>query len=1160
MIGRLMVARRFAPLFWCQFFGAFGDNFVKNVLVILILFRLGGEGSGMLVTLAGGVFIAPFFFLSGLGGQWADRFDKALIARRLKLVEIGFAVIAAAGFWLASVPLLFVALFLYGANSALFGPIKYGILPDHLRREDLPAANALIEGATFLAILLGTIAGGIAAAKGDPVAVAALLVAVALACWLASLLIPPTGEKAPDLAVDANIARSTATLLRDLKAEPALWRGAMVVSWFWVVGAIALSLMPTLVKDTIGGTEEVVTAFLAIFALAIGAGSMLASFLSAGRIVLLMVPIGAVLMGLFSLDLFLATREAVQALPAVGPAAFFGRSPGLRVAVDLGGLAVAGGLFIVPIFAAVQAWAPEERRARVIAGVNVMNAAWMVLGSLVVAGLQAAAFRTPTLFALLGLANLVAAVLVWRALPINGFRDLLVMLFRLFHRVEVVGAENLAKVTPGSVVVANHVSFLDGPLVLSLLDTPPVFALDDTIARRWWLKPFLKTIRALPLDPTKPLATRTLINTARAGETIVVFPEGRITVTGSLMKVYDGAGLVADKAGGLVVPVRIEGLEASSFSRLDGRQVRKSWFPKVKVTVLEPVPLRLDPALTGRKRRHAAGQALYGIMSDLIYRTTPMERTIVEAVLAAAGREGWKRIALTDPVTGSLTYKRLMLGAAVLGRKLMPLAAEGEAVGVMLPNANGAAVTLLGLMSAGRIPAMINFTAGAANILASAQAAKLTTIVTSRAFVEKARLGPLVETLSRSLAIVYLEDVRAKVGLVAKLRGLASYKRPLVRRRPSDPAAILFTSGSEGVPKGVVLSHVNMLANASQAAARIDFGRTDKVFNVLPVFHSFGLTVGLILPLTAGVEVYLYPSPLHYRLVPELVYGTNATFLFGTDTFLTGYGRAAHPYDLRSVRYVLAGAEAVKDETRRLWMEKFGLRILEGYGVTETAPALALNTPMHNRFGTVGRLLPGMEARLEPIPGIAEGGRLHVRGPNVMLGYLKADRPGELQPPVGPDGEEGWHDTGDIVTIDADGFIAIKGRAKRFAKVGGEMISLAAVETLAARLWPEAVSAVAAIPDQRKGERLILVTTQPGARRADLQAFAREAGASELMVPAEVHVVPAVPLLGSGKLDFAGVTRLVREITGQPAPAEIPAPSARKDKPAKASRSRRKEG
>jgi acyl-[acyl-carrier-protein]-phospholipid O-acyltransferase/long-chain-fatty-acid--[acyl-carrier-protein] ligase len=315
-----------------------------------------------------------------------------------------------------------------------------------------------------------------------------------------------------------------------------------------------------------------------------------------------------------------------------------------------------------------------------------------------------------------------------------------------------------------------------------------------------------------------------------------------------------------------------------------------------------------------------------------------------------------------------------------------------------------------------------------------------------------------------------------------------------------------------------------MLANAAQAAARIDFGRQDKVFNVLPVFHSFGLTVGLILPLVSGVRIYLYPSPLHYRTVPELIYSVNATILFGTDTFLNGYARAAHAYDFRSLRYILAGAEPVKEATRRLYLEKFGLRILEGYGVTETAPALALNTPMFNKFGSVGRLLPGMQARLEPVPGVDDGGRLFVKGPNVMLGYLRAENPGVLESPP-----EGWHDTGDIVSIDKQGFITIKGRAKRFAKIGGEMISLAAVETLAGELWPDALSAVASVPDARKGERLVMLTQQKDATRSEFQAFARSRGASELMVPAEVVFMEKLPLLGTGKVDTMTVAQIVRE-------------------------------
>jgi acyl-[acyl-carrier-protein]-phospholipid O-acyltransferase/long-chain-fatty-acid--[acyl-carrier-protein] ligase len=454
----------------------------------------------------------------------------------------------------------------------------------------------------------------------------------------------------------------------------------------------------------------------------------------------------------------------------------------------------------------------------------------------------------------------------------------------------------------------------------------------------------------------------------------------------------------------------------------------------------------------------------------------------------------------------------------------MRYAPEGRAVGLMLPNANGAVVTFFGLMSAGRVPAMINFTAGATNILAACKAAQVTTILTSRVFVEKGRLENMVAAVSKEITIVYLEDIRPTITLIDKIRGFMRAGTALVPRKPDDWAAILFTSGSEGTPKGVVLSHRNMLANAAQARARIDFGREDKVFNVLPVFHSFGLTVGMVLPLVCGVRLYLYPSPLHYRTVPELIYGVNATIMFGTDTFLAGYARSAHPYDFRSLRYILAGAEPVKESTRRVYLEKFGLRILEGYGVTETAPALALNTPMFNKFGAVGRILPGMEARLDKVEGVAEGGRLVVRGPNVMLGYLKTDRPGVLERPP-----EGWHDTGDIVTIDGQGFITIKGRAKRFAKVGGEMISLAAVEALAGDLWPQQPSAVVAVPDLRKGERLILATEKKDATRAEFMTFAKQQHAADLMIPSEIMIFDKLPMLGSGKVDVISLAKLVEE-------------------------------
>ncbi|MGE5367690.1 MAG: acyl-[ACP]--phospholipid O-acyltransferase [Betaproteobacteria bacterium] len=1119
----LMTTRRFAPLFWCQFCAAFGDNFLKTALVFVILYEVSGANSAVLITIAGATLIAPFFLLSGLGGELADRYDKAFVAQRIKLTEIGAAIVAVAGFAFHSLTLLFLAVFMFGTLASLFGPIKYGILPDLLQRRELPSGNALIEGGTFLAILLGTIVAGIAAnGNSNPIHFAWLMIFTALASWLASLLIPKSGEGAPDLAINRNVLVSTGSLIKQIRADPRLWWGAIVASWFWLVGALVLSLLPPLVSFTIGGSEEVVTLFLTIFSVAVAIGSGLAAWLAAGRIVLLPTLVAAVLLGLFALDLGWTASAIVPAASPLSLGGFFASRYSLHIAIDLAGLAIAGGLFIVPVFTAVQVWAGADRRARVVAAVNVLNAAFMVTGAIILAVLQKFGYGTPVLFGLIGAANIAVAVAIGLTMPASWLHDFLSILFRAFFRLEVTGLDNIDKAGHNAIIALNHVSFLDPPLAFSILPKRPVFAIDVAMSRNWWIQPFLRFARTMALDPLKPFSLRAIINAVRAGDMLVIFPEGRITVTGSLMKVYDGAAMIADKSDAMVVPVRIEGPETTIFSRLKNSQVRRRMFPKIKVTILEPVQLKLDPELKGRKRRQAAGSALYTIMSDLIFRTTPTDRTIVRALIDAANHHGPGWVAIEDPVRGQMTYRRLLQAVAILGRKLMPYALEGHALGVMLPTSNAAVVTLFAMMSAGRAPALINFTAGAANVLAACRAAQVDTVVTSREFVEKGRLTNLVAQIEAEIRIVYLEDIRQTIGVVDKLRGFFTWKKPLVARKLDDWAAILFTSGSEGSPKGVVLSHRNMLANVAQAAARIDFGREDKLFNVLPIFHSFGLTAGTVLPLVSGVPTYLYPSPLHYRTVPELVYWTCATALFGTDTFLNGYARVANPYDFRSLRYVLAGAEPVKEATRQIYLEKFGLRILEGYGVTECSPVMALNTPMFNKFGTVGRLLPGMEAKLEKVEGVEEGGRLYVKGPNVMLGYLRAEKPGVLEVPP-----EGWHDTGDIVTIDDQGFIAIKGRAKRFAKVGGEMVSLAAVELLAAELWPNSVTAVSSIPDPRKGERLIMVTNKYGATRSEFMAYARSQHASELMLPAEVVVLDKMPMLGSGKVDQLAIDKFV---------------------------------
>jgi len=414
----LMLSRRFAPLFWCQFFAAFNDNFLKTALVFLILFRSGAADAEALITLASAIFIAPYFFLSALGGELADRHDKARVAQWLKFFEIFVAALAVLGFALQSVPILFGALAGFGVIAALFGPIKYGILPDHLRRAELPAGNALVEAATFIAILTGTIVGGLATRGGGDVAgFAALVLGFAIACWLASLLIPPTGEGAPQLKVSVNIAASTAAMIRHLRADARLWWGAMVTSWFWLVGIVVLSLLPPLIKTLIGGNEDTVTTYLALFSIAVGAGSGLAAAIAHGRIVLNTTLAGAVLLGVFALDLGIATYGAGAALSPQAPGVVFSSALGIRVAMDLVGLAIAGGLFIVPVFAAVQAWAGADYRARTVAAVNVLNAAFMTGATVAVAIMQKYGVTVPALFAMIGVATLVVALAIWRTMP-----------------------------------------------------------------------------------------------------------------------------------------------------------------------------------------------------------------------------------------------------------------------------------------------------------------------------------------------------------------------------------------------------------------------------------------------------------------------------------------------------------------------------------------------------------------------------------------------------------------------------------------------------------------------------------------------------------------------------------------------------------------------
>ena len=709
----------------------------------------------------------------------------------------------------------------------------------------------------------------------------------------------------------------------------------------------------------------------------------------------------------------------------------------------------------------------------------------------------------------------------WRVFK-STFRAIL----RLLFRVRVSGLEDQFA-NDRTLIVANHESFLDGLLLAAFLPVEATFVVHTEVLKSAFFRWALRFIPHLAVDSSSPLAIKLIVRLVETGTPVVIFPEGRLTTTGSLMKVYDGAGFVAARTGATVVPVRIEGAGRSYFGRLAGIYPRKL-FPRIHIAVQPRRKIDMPKLASAKLRRRRAGELMRRILLDMLVATRP-QRTLFQAFLDARHTFGAGYRLVEDVRMQEETYGSLLRMALALVRLVKPLTRESEVVGVLTPNAAPTLGLILALSAARRVPAMLNYTAGADGLRAACVAARIRIVIASRIFIEKAKLGPVLAQLT-DVEIHYLEDAGARFGLRDKLWVLWHQFFPesaSVRQSPEEPAVVLFTSGSEGKPKGVVHSHASLLSNVAQIRALADFTPLDKFMLALPVFHSFGLTCGAILPLVSGCKVFLYPSPLHYRVIPELVYDRSCTVLFGTSTFLGNYGKFAHPYDFGRLRYVVAGAEKLSDDVRNLWIEKFGIRVLEGYGVTECAPVVAVNVPMACRIGSVGKLVPKLEYRLEPVPGIDSGGVLHVKGPNVMMGYLLYANPGVIDSAKSL--RDGWYDTGDIVFIDDEDFVHIRGRVKRFAKIAGEMVSLEVVEQIAAKAAPGVPHAASTRSDAAKGEAIVLFTTAGSLSREQLSAAAKALGAAELAVPRVIVRIPEIPLLGTGKTDYVKLKAMAED-------------------------------
>ena len=1134
---QLLSVRRFAPLFACQFLGAFNDNIFRSAFIAMVAFGAlaGRDNSGALIQLSLALFMLPFFLFSAAAGKLADNIGKRPVLVAAKVAEIAVMAAAAVGVYLQNPAALLACVFLAGTQSALFGPVKYSLLPSLLPRGELVAGNILVSASTFAAILAGYALGIRAGKNPDPetaLAFFALAVGtVAALGMLSALAVPRPADdpvpRKPRLS-DFPLWSANRDIFSEVFSERLILRHILSLSLFWMIGAVVLTELPHF-------GEESYEALLVAVVAGVCAGGLLCHFLVGKKITVVHSPAAAIVSGLFLLDL----AEAKSAMSAAGVDA-----ASARVFIDVAGLAAALAIYAAPVYAALQAAARSDRRARVMAGLNIMNAVFIVAAALVAAPVHALVSESATALLLVA-AALVAFFAAAFSLSLMPFRDLQKFvggLLRMLFRIRVVGMQNLPRAGEPGVVIANHCSLLDAPILAAILpDTmgTPRFAIDPEQAKKWYVRPLLKLVETEPLNPLEPQSLRRLARAAaNRDRRLIIFPEGRMTTTGGLMKSYPGAGVLAAKADNTIAPIRIEGAQFSKLSPMNGK-LKTRWLPQITITIFPPRKLSPPPNLTGRARRVWLADAIGRVLEENAYHSADKDDNITNIFFRRAALHGMSAPLFSEPPGRTLTYRTLHRAARALGSTLAKRHRPGDAVGILLPTTLGAVAMFYAALFRGLVPVMLNVGAGSGPLVSAARTAKISRVYTARALLERlpAVADSAVALEDAGTKVVYLESLRDEIPFAEKISALLRSLSPSpfattglagTRAAPDSPAAILFTSGSEGAPKGVVLSHRNLAANCAQITSRLDATPADTMLNALPVFHSFGLTAGVLLPVFCGMRAWQYPSPLHYRIVPEVAYLSNATIFFSADTFLANYGRAAHPADFRNLRLVFAGAEKLREPTRRMWLDKFGVRILEGYGVTETAPALSFNAPWQNKPGTVGRLLPGVEAKFEKVDGVdsggtgGTGGRLLARGPNVMLGYLLPDAPGELRPP--PDG---WHDTGDIAELDDAGYLTIVGRVKRFAKVAGEMAPMNGIEERFRERWPDNAFAVVSIPDTRRGEVLALVTDRETTRDEAADVL-RAARMPELWTPRRVIVTKTLPLLPTGKPNYPAITALAK--------------------------------
>ncbi|MFH2203898.1 MAG: acyl-[ACP]--phospholipid O-acyltransferase [Elusimicrobiota bacterium] len=1119
--------RSFQGLLWTQALGAFNDNAFKTTIALLAVASLPAAQASRLIALAGALFVLPFILFSGAAGTLADRCRKNKLIVLFKAVELALMGLTFIALYTWNIPFLLVLLTLMGAQSAFFGPVKLAILPELLDDCDLSHGNGLMQMMTFGGILLGTVAAGfLVHALRTRIHWASLLFIVVAAAGLGTSRwvsdVPAADDAAP---FQLNFIRQAWRNLQDIHQRYGVYLALMGTAYFWFLGAIFQMNILVYGKELMGVGEATLGGFQVLVAVGIGAGSWLAGRMSRGRVELGLVPAAALGLCLFSLDLAFAFRSQIRAL------------------ADLFMLGVSAGAFAVPLQAFIQQRSPKGERGKYIATGNVVSfTAVLAASGCLWALTDIFRLHAGQVFLVVAAMTLaVAAYIVWM-LPDFFLRLILYPIAHLLYALDVRGGNHVPMRGP-ALIVANHVSHVD-PLFISAA-TPRLIRF--LMYRVYYDLPVVgqifRMMRCIPIAGSdSPKEMMRSFGAARQalekGELVAIFAEGSITRHGQMLGFKKGFERIVKGLDVPVIPVHLDRVWGSIFSYERGRFLFKR--PR---RIPYPVTVSFGEPMRGMVSAHAVRQKILEL-GAAAFGSRLAEQAPLPAAFVRGAKKYPRRFAMADSSGQTLTFGQAMVRARVLGRAIVDALPNGNAVGLLLPPSIGGALANLGVAMAGKITVNLNYTASPAVVRQCAAKAKVSGIVTSRRFLEKLGwdktedmyfIEDIAAGISKLAAALTAAGMRLLPAFAVERLYLASPRRPL-----ESPATVIFTSGSTGEPKGVLLSHANIHANIEGMAQLYQVTAEDRVMGALPFFHSFGHTVTLWFPLIAGFGAVYHFNPLDSQRIGDMIQRYRATFMMGTPTFLLAYLRRIDAAKLASVRYVIAGAEKLREEVARAFAEKYKLLPLEGYGCTELSPVTSVNIPdfqakghrqRGQKLGTIGQPLPGVLIKIvDPESGeerpVGEAGLMLVKGPNVMLGYI--DDPEATAEAL----RDGYYVTGDIAAIDEDGFVRITDRLSRFSKIGGEMVPHIRIEEALHDLAGivDRTFVVTAVPDEKRGERLV-VLCKDFQKTDDLWRKLRDSDLPRLWLPAQdaFHAVDEIPVLGSGKLDLRKLKALAQE-------------------------------